>query len=54
MSKPPYSFSCLIFMAVEDSKEKKLPVKVKYILFKIVTLCFTNIVSKLAMDIIMI
>nr|CAB3246931.1 FoxN2/3 [Phallusia mammillata] len=27
MSKPPYSFSCLIFMAVEDSKEKKLPVK---------------------------
>ena len=26
-SKPPYSFSCLIFMAVEDSPEKKLPVK---------------------------
>ncbi|XP_039258676.2 uncharacterized protein LOC120335258 [Styela clava] len=25
--KPPYSFSCLIFMAVEDSPEKKLPVK---------------------------
>ncbi|VDI80286.1 forkhead box protein N [Mytilus galloprovincialis] len=26
-SKPPYSFSCLIFMAVEDSPHKKLPVK---------------------------
>ena len=26
-SKPPYSFSCLIFMAVEESPEKKLPVK---------------------------
>lgn len=26
-SKPPYSFSCLIFMAVEDSPCKKLPVK---------------------------
>nr|KAG5710709.1 hypothetical protein BaRGS_035111 [Batillaria attramentaria] len=26
-SKPPYSFSCLIFMAVEDSPQKKLPVK---------------------------
>lgn len=25
--KPPYSFSCLIFMAVEDSSQKKLPVK---------------------------
>lgn len=26
-SKPPYSFSCLIFMAVEDSPQKRLPVK---------------------------
>lgn len=26
-SKPPYSFSCLIFMAIEDSPMKKLPVK---------------------------
>ena len=26
-SKPPYSFSCLIFMAIEDSPLKKLPVK---------------------------
>lgn len=26
-SKPPYSFSCLIFMAIEDSPDKKLPVK---------------------------
>lgn len=26
-SKPPYSFSCLIFMAIEDSPHKKLPVK---------------------------
>jgi len=26
-SKPPYSFSCLIFMAIEDSPQKKLPVK---------------------------
>ena len=26
-SKPPYSFSCLIFMAIEDSPIKKLPVK---------------------------
>ncbi|ESP02315.1 hypothetical protein LOTGIDRAFT_138633 [Lottia gigantea] len=26
-SKPPYSFSCLIFMAVEDSPMKRLPVK---------------------------
>jgi forkhead box protein N len=26
-SKPPYSFSCLIFMAIEDSPFKKLPVK---------------------------
>uniref|UniRef100_H2Z4A7 Fork-head domain-containing protein n=1 Tax=Ciona savignyi TaxID=51511 RepID=H2Z4A7_CIOSA len=30
MSKPPYSFSCLIFMAVEDSLEKRLPVKEIY------------------------
>nr|NP_001071716.1 transcription factor protein [Ciona intestinalis]BAE06449.1 transcription factor protein [Ciona intestinalis] len=30
MSKPPYSFSCLIFMAVEDSVEKRLPVKEIY------------------------
>jgi len=27
-SKPPYSFSCLIFMAIEDSSDHKLPVKV--------------------------
>lgn len=26
-SKPPYSFSCLIFMAIEDSTLKRLPVK---------------------------
>lgn len=26
-SKPPYSFSCLIFMAIEDSPIKALPVK---------------------------
>ena len=26
-SKPPYSFSCLIFMAIEDAPTKKLPVK---------------------------
>ena len=26
-SKPPYSFSCLIFMALEDSPSKMLPVK---------------------------
>ena len=26
-TKPPYSFSCLIFMAVEDAPQKKLPVK---------------------------
>ncbi|XP_044737056.1 forkhead box protein N2 isoform X2 [Chrysoperla carnea] len=26
-SKPPYSFSCLIFMAIEDSPQKALPVK---------------------------
>uniref|UniRef100_A0A3B3DSF0 Si:ch211-145o7.3 n=1 Tax=Oryzias melastigma TaxID=30732 RepID=A0A3B3DSF0_ORYME len=26
-SKPPYSFSSLIFMAIEDSPHKKLPVK---------------------------
>ena len=26
-SKPPYSFSCLIFMAVEESEDKMLPVK---------------------------
>lgn len=29
-NKPPYSFSCLIFMAIEDSKEKSLPVKEIY------------------------
>ncbi|XP_033993236.1 forkhead box protein N2 [Trematomus bernacchii] len=27
MSKPPYSFSSLIFMAIEDSLDKRLPVK---------------------------
>lgn len=26
-SKPPYSFSCLIFMAIEDSPQRRLPVK---------------------------
>ena len=26
-SKPPYSFSCLIFMAIEDCPTKRLPVK---------------------------
>ncbi|NP_001133234.1 checkpoint suppressor 1-like [Salmo salar] len=25
--KPPYSFSCLIFMAIEDAPSKRLPVK---------------------------
>ncbi|CAH1793025.1 unnamed protein product [Owenia fusiformis] len=29
-SKPPYSFSCLIFMAIEDSPQKRLPVKEIY------------------------
>ncbi|KAL1489872.1 hypothetical protein ABEB36_013800 [Hypothenemus hampei] len=29
-NKPPYSFSCLIFMAIEDSKQKALPVKEIY------------------------
>lgn len=29
-TKPPYSFSCLIFMAIEDSPIKKLPVKEIY------------------------
>nr|CAD7424229.1 unnamed protein product [Timema monikensis] len=29
-SKPPYSFSCLIFMAIEDSPSKALPVKEIY------------------------
>lgn len=29
-SKPPYSFSCLIFMAIEDSPHKRLPVKEIY------------------------
>ena len=29
-SKPPYSFSCLIFMAIEDSLQKALPVKEIY------------------------
>ncbi|KAG7278564.1 hypothetical protein CRUP_033432, partial [Coryphaenoides rupestris] len=28
--KPPYSFSCLIFMAVEDAPAKRLPVKEIY------------------------
>ncbi|XP_023402241.1 forkhead box protein N3 isoform X2 [Loxodonta africana] len=28
--KPPYSFSCLIFMAIEDSPTKRLPVKEIY------------------------
>ena len=28
--KPPYSYSCLIFMAIENSSEKKLPVKEIY------------------------
>ncbi|XP_071238670.1 forkhead box protein N3-like isoform X1 [Salvelinus alpinus] len=28
--KPPYSFSCLIFMAVEDAPSKRLPVKEIY------------------------
>lgn len=28
--KPPYSFSCLIFMAIEDSEQKALPVKEIY------------------------
>lgn len=26
-NKPPYSFSCLIFMAIENSPKKALPVK---------------------------
>lgn len=30
-SKPPFSFSCLIFMAIEDSVDKALPVKDIYI-----------------------
>lgn len=30
-SKPPFSFSCLIFMAIEDSDEKALPVKDIYV-----------------------
>ncbi|XP_017787353.1 PREDICTED: forkhead box protein N3-like isoform X2 [Nicrophorus vespilloides] len=29
-NKPPYSFSCLIFMAIEDSYQKALPVKEIY------------------------
>lgn len=29
-SKPPYSFSCLIFMAIEDSPARALPVKQIY------------------------
>lgn len=29
-SKPPYSFSCLIFMAIEDCPVKALPVKEVY------------------------
>ncbi|KYN19255.1 Forkhead box protein N3 [Trachymyrmex cornetzi] len=29
-SKPPYSFSCLIFMAIEDNPAKALPVKEVY------------------------
>lgn len=29
-NKPPYSFSCLIFMAIEDSTQKALPVKEIY------------------------
>lgn len=29
-SKPPYSFSCLIFMAIESSSQKALPVKQIY------------------------
>lgn len=29
-SKPPFSFSCLIFMAIEDSPKKALPVKEIY------------------------
>ncbi|CAH0560268.1 unnamed protein product [Brassicogethes aeneus] len=29
-NKPPYSFSCLIFMAIEDSPKKALPVKEIY------------------------
>lgn len=29
-SKPPYSFSCLIFMAIEDSHARALPVKEIY------------------------
>lgn len=29
-NKPPYSFSCLIFMAIEDSPQKALPVKEIY------------------------
>ncbi|KAK9870077.1 hypothetical protein WA026_006172 [Henosepilachna vigintioctopunctata] len=29
-NKPPYSFSCLIFMAIEESQQKALPVKEIY------------------------
>lgn len=29
-NKPPYSFSCLIFMAIEESPQKALPVKEIY------------------------